>query len=149
MNTKWCGHFREVIIYCNYNPESKFSILNCLFYLSAPTPGSLVERTSTYIKLAFSKVPEDVGQLTYKVEGSLGGTHSCSVALETCEIFGLSPGRRYNLSMVACITVDQTRCGEASQPLTVSTLPNGNLFFQILNLKSEGNTLCKVHSHPK
>ncbi len=91
----------------------------------APNLESFTDRTDTYIKLAFGKAEGDTGQLTYKVEGATGGRYECNAGTSKCDVTGLRPGTRYTLSVKACITVDQTKCGDPSNPLDVFTLPGG------------------------
>ncbi len=84
-----------------------------------------LDRTATYIKLAFGKVNEDKNQLVYKVDGADGGTFVCTVSNQKCDVNGLSPGKVYNLAVNACIANAPTKCGALSRTLAVSTLPNG------------------------
>ncbi len=91
----------------------------------APTLESFTERTDTYIKLAFGKAEGDTGQLTYKVEGATGGRYQCNAGTSKCDVSGLNPGTKYILKVKACISADQSKCGDPSDPLNVFTLPGG------------------------
>ncbi len=92
---------------------------------SAPTLESFAERTDNYIKLAFGKAMEDTGQLTYKVEGATEGRYACNAGTSKCDVTGLRPGTKYLLKVRACISADQTKCGDSSNALGVFTLPGG------------------------
>ncbi len=113
MGKNGCGHFQQVSLLISFtNPL-------------APVLVNFVDRTASYIKLAFGKVNEDKNQLVYKVDGADGGTFVCTVSNQKCDVNGLSPGKVYNLAVNACIADDPSRCGASSRTLTVSTLPNG------------------------
>ncbi len=126
LGMKGCGHFQQVGFGLGFGVLwHNFTFLKLLVRSSAPTLESFAERTDNYIKLAFGKATEDTGQLTYKVEDATLGRYACNAGTSKCDVTGLRPGTKYTLKVKACISADQTRCGDPSNPLDVFTLPGG------------------------
>ncbi len=130
---KGCGHFQQVSVGLGLGVLwHNFTFLKLFVCSSAPKLELFAERTDTYIKLAFGNAMEDTGQLTYKVEGAIGGRYVCNADTSKCDVTGLRPGTKYSLKVKACISAYQSKCGDSSNALGVFTLPGGEFEFHVV-----------------
>ncbi len=85
------------------------------------------QATTTTIKASFTKVPEDKNQLTYQLQAkdTAGATKKGTCVIDTgiCTVSGLTPGRKYVLTVKACISQDTSICGASSDATNSYTIP--------------------------
>ncbi len=112
------------------NPHVRF--LHFTFYLVMSFLGPLPpvfqnQATTTTLNATFAKVNEDANQLIYRLQaGDTVGTiriGECARESGICTVKGLTPGRKYLLSVQACISADSTICGALSTETTSYTIP--------------------------
>lgn len=109
------------VILSNANTISNSYKRASIFSLSVPVMNGLFIVTSGSIRIAFTKVHEDRGQLFYKVSGNY--TSECFVYCQKCQVDDLSPLTHYNFTVTACIKEEPTLCGDPSPDLITSTAP--------------------------
>ncbi len=99
---------------------------------TVPMPPNFRNRsTLRSVEAFFAKVPEDVNQLIYRMRvkdtTGVSRTGDCSVYSQVCNMTGLTPGRKYLLSVQACISEDPGICGTFSDDTTSYTIPESEL----------------------
>ncbi len=97
-------------------------------YLIEPSaPSFNNEATTTTVMASFYTVQEEKGQLAYLLQAkdTVGGIKSgkCVIATRRCTVGDLIPGRKYRLSVKACISEDTSICGEPSSESISYTIP--------------------------
>ncbi len=95
--------------------------------IAAPPMVVLKRRTNNSVLITFTDVQEGEGQFVYKVDG--GGISTCGN--QECQVDGLSAGTAYNFTVKACIQKDPERCGDPSDVIATTTLPNGTFLFYV------------------
>ncbi len=82
----------------------------------------------TTIEASFTKVDgDDAGHLIYEIQArdtnDVNKNGACVIEGLKCTVGGLNPGRKYSLSVRACISEDHTICGEFSPETLGYTVP--------------------------
>ncbi len=85
------------------------------------------EATTTTVTASFATVLEEKGQLMYQMQAKdtagIIKSGQCVIATRKCTVGGLTPGRKYLLSVKACISEDTSICGAFSTETTSYTIP--------------------------
>ncbi len=85
------------------------------------------QATTTSTNVTFVKVEGDTNQLIYEVQSrdTTGGIQKgeCFPDNGICEVFSLIPGKKYLLSVRACISERPTICGTFSTEIASYTIP--------------------------
>ncbi len=95
--------------------------------IEPPAPDFKNEATTTTVTASFATVQKEKGQLTYQMQAkdTAGVIKSgqCVIATKICTVSGLTPGRKYILSVKACISTAISICGELSDEAISYTIP--------------------------
>ncbi len=98
------------------------------------------EATTTAVTASFATVQEEKGQLTYQMQAKdtagIIKIGQCVIASKICTVSGLTPGRKYLVSVKACITEDTSICGELSAETTSCTIPQSKYSVIVTKLKT-------------
>ncbi len=101
--------------------------LSFRFLIEPPKPTFSNEATTTTVTASFTKVQEEKNQLTYQLQArdtaNVVHTGTCAIVTRKCIVSGLTPGRKYLLSVKACISEDTSICGEHSAETISYTIP--------------------------
>ncbi len=89
-------------------------------------------RTDNSITVKCTKITEGTSPLTYSVSvtgsGSQAAQKNCDERASECTVSELSTGRPYNIAVMSCITgATPGVCSDASDAITIKTLPKGRL----------------------
>ncbi len=114
--------------------------LSFQFLIEPPKPTFNNEATTTTVTASFTKNQEEQNQLTYQLQAketaNVVHTGTCAIATRKCNVSGLTPGRKYLLSVKSCISEDTSICGELSAETTSYTIPQSKYLVVVTEPKT-------------